>query len=46
MTLGKGQLNFSVGDSSEPVFFGGIVPLNDDGFRADFIPSGGVEYTF
>jgi outer membrane putative beta-barrel porin/alpha-amylase len=27
-------------------FFGGIVPLNDDGFRADFIPSAGLEYTF
>jgi len=22
------------------------VPLNDDGFRSDFIPSGGIEYTF
>jgi hypothetical protein len=28
------------------IFFGGIVPLNDDGLRADFIPSGGIEYTF
>lgn len=28
------------------VFFGGVVPLNNDGFRADLIPSGGVEYTF
>ena len=28
------------------VFFGGVVPLNDDGFRADFLPSGGIEYTF
>jgi hypothetical protein len=28
------------------VFFGGIVPINDDGLRADFIPSGGLEYTF
>jgi hypothetical protein len=28
------------------IFFGGIVPLNDEGFRADFIPSGGIEYTF
>jgi len=32
--------------TSGSLFFGGIVPLNDDGFRADFIPSGGVEYTF
>jgi len=31
---------------SGSLFFGGIVPLNEDGFRADFIPSGGVEYTF
>jgi hypothetical protein len=31
---------------SGSVFFGGIVPLNNDGFRADFIPSGGIEYTF
>jgi hypothetical protein len=31
---------------SGSLFFGGIVPLNSDGFRADFIPSGGVEYTF
>lgn len=28
------------------IFFGGLIPLNDDGFRADFIPSGGIEYTF
>jgi hypothetical protein len=28
------------------VFFGGVIPLNDDGLRADFIPSGGIEYTF
>lgn len=28
------------------VFFGMIVPLNDDGLRPDFIPAGGVEYTF
>ncbi|HEV8714437.1 MAG TPA: transporter [Candidatus Binatia bacterium] len=31
---------------SGSLFLGGIVPLNDDGFRADFIPSGGIEYTF
>jgi hypothetical protein len=28
------------------VFFGGIVPINHDGLRSDFIPSGGIEYTF
>jgi hypothetical protein len=32
--------------SSGSIFFGGIIPLNDDSFRADFIPSGGLEYTF
>src|SRR5262249_15999308 len=32
--------------TSGSVFFGGVVPLNDDGFRSNFIPSGGVEYTF
>jgi hypothetical protein len=32
--------------TSGSVFFGAIIPLNDDGFRADFIPSGGLEYTF
>jgi hypothetical protein len=32
--------------TSGSVFFGGIIPLNDDGLRADFIPSGGIEYTF
>ena len=31
---------------SGSVFIGGVIPLNDDGFRADFVPSGGVEYTF
>jgi hypothetical protein len=31
---------------SGSVFFGGVVPLNDDGFRPDFIPSAGIEYTF
>ena len=44
-------LNFSFGlrytlGTAGSVFFGGIVPLNDDGFRADFIPAGGIEYTF
>lgn len=38
-------LRYALGTSGS-VFFGGIVPLNDDGFRADFIPSGGIEYTF
>jgi hypothetical protein len=28
------------------IFFGGVVPFNDEGFRADFIPAGGIEYTF
>ena len=32
--------------SSGSIFFGGILPLNNDSFRADFIPSGGLEYTF
>ncbi len=43
--------NFSFGlryalGSRGSVFFGGIIPLNDDGLRADFIPSGGIEYSF
>jgi hypothetical protein len=43
--------NFSFGlryvlGASGSVFVGGIVPLNSDGFRADFIPSGGIEYIF
>jgi hypothetical protein len=38
-------LRYALGISGS-VFFGAIMPLNDDGFRADFIPSGGVEYTF
>lgn len=38
-------LRYALGTSGS-VFFGGIIPINDDGFRADFIPSGGVEYTF
>lgn len=32
--------------TSGSIFFGGVIPLNDDGLRADFIPSGGIEYTF
>lgn len=28
------------------LFFGGTVPINDDGFQSDFIPSGGMEFTF
>lgn len=38
-------LRYALGTSGS-VFFGGIIPLNDDGLRADFIPSGGIEYTF
>lgn len=38
-------LRYALGESGS-IFFGGVVPLNEDGFRADFIPSGGVEYTF
>ena len=36
---------YGVGEAGS-VYFGGVVPLNDDGFRSDFIPTGGVEYTF
>ena len=38
-------LRYVIG-SSGSLFFGIITPLNNDGFRADFIPSGGIEYTF
>jgi len=38
-------LRYALGESGS-IFFGGTVPINDDGFRADFIPSGGIEYTF
>lgn len=38
-------LRYALGTTGS-VFFGGVVPLNNDGFRADFIPSGGVEYSF
>jgi hypothetical protein len=44
-------INVSVGiryalGTTGSVFFGGILPLNNDGLRSDFIPSGGIEYTF
>jgi len=44
-------VNFSFGlryalGTSGSAFFGAVIPLNDDGLRADFIPSGGIEYTF
>lgn len=38
-------LRYALGESGS-IFFGGAVPLNKDGLRADFIPSGGTEYTF
>lgn len=38
-------LSYALGTSGT-VFFGGILPMNDDGLRADFIPSGGIEYRF
>ena len=38
-------LRYAIGTSGT-LFFGGIIPLNDDGLRADFIPSGGIEYAF
>jgi Putative MetA-pathway of phenol degradation len=38
-------LRYALGESGS-IYFGGVVPLNDDGFRSNFIPSGGVEYTF
>jgi len=38
-------LRYALGTSGS-LFLGGIVPINDDGFRANFIPSGGLEYTF
>jgi len=44
-------VNFALGlryalRESGSVYFGLVVPLNNDGFRSDFIPSGGIEYTF
>jgi hypothetical protein len=38
-------LRYALGESGS-IYFGGVVPLNEDGFRSDLIPSGGVEYTF
>jgi outer membrane putative beta-barrel porin/alpha-amylase len=38
-------LRYAVGEAGS-VYFGGVLPLNDDGFRSDFIPTGGMEYTF
>jgi hypothetical protein len=38
-------LRYALG-SAGSVFFGAILPLNEDGFRPDFIPAGGIEYTF
>ena len=38
-------LRYALGELGS-IFFGGIIPLNNDGFRAEFIPSGGIEYTF
>ncbi|MCS6924562.1 MAG: transporter [Candidatus Binatia bacterium] len=38
-------VRYALGTSGS-IFFGGIIPLNPDGLRADFIPSGGVEYSF
>lgn len=38
-------LRYALGPAGS-IFFGGIVPLNADGLRADFIPAGGISYTF
>lgn len=38
-------LRYGLGNQGS-LYFGGTIPLNEDGFRADFIPSGGIEYTF
>jgi hypothetical protein len=38
-------LRYAIGEAGS-VYFGGVIPLNDEGFRSDFIPTGGVEYTF
>jgi hypothetical protein len=45
------KVNFTVGlrytlGTRSSVFFGAVIPLNNDGLRPDFIPSGGIEYTF
>ena len=38
-------LRYALGEQGT-IFFGGLIPITDDGFRSDFIPAGGVEYTF
>jgi hypothetical protein len=38
-------LRYGIGTHGS-AFFGAVLPLNEDGFRANFIPSGGIEYTF
>ena len=38
-------LRYAFGDAGS-MYFGGVMPLNHDGFRSEFIPTGGVEYTF
>jgi len=38
-------LRYAIGEAGS-VYFGGVIPLNDEGFRSDFIPTGGAEYTF
>lgn len=38
-------LRYAIGEAGS-IYFGGVIPLNDDGFRSDFIPTGGMEYTF
>ncbi|HXG19762.1 MAG TPA: hypothetical protein VNN62_11920 [Methylomirabilota bacterium] len=32
--------------ASGTIFFGGLAPIGNDGLRADFVPVGGIEYTF
>jgi|GEM_PF-1027819 len=38
-------IRYAVGNAGS-VYFGGVIPLNDEGFRSDLIPTGGAEYTF
>ena len=38
-------LRYALGQSGS-AFFGAVIPLNNDGFRSDFVPAGGIEYTF
>ena len=38
-------LRYALGQQGS-IFFGGLIPITDDGFRSDFIPAGGIEYTF